>query len=154
MSALRMSVRYQSDRLRSVRPHLRVAPLWAREDRLRTAQSEGYAAIAQGRQFEWPWPSHPGESICILLPFGSAGHSASADVSSRQKLEVFALKKGLSVARLFSTLRRCAPSRLITPPPRKSLMGSPRPACWKSRCIGSSSGEPTMWTEYCNGIWS
>src|SRR5258707_10148165 len=36
-SALRMSVRYQSDRLRSVRPHLRVAPLRTRGDRLRTA---------------------------------------------------------------------------------------------------------------------
>src|ERR1700722_3614615 len=65
----------------SVRPHLRVAPLRARGDRLRTAQSEGCAAMAQGRQLEWSWPSHPRESICILLPLGSAGHSASADVS-------------------------------------------------------------------------
>src|ERR1700731_4430436 len=56
----------------------------------------------------------PGNPFAFYSPWGAPGTLQVQMSASRQKLEVFALKKGLSVARLFSTLRRGAPSRLIT----------------------------------------
>jgi hypothetical protein len=72
-SACRKSARHQSGRLRSGRLRLRVAPLRARGDRLQTARSEGCAATAEGRQFEWPWPPTPRNVVPVYSCSGWSG---------------------------------------------------------------------------------
>jgi hypothetical protein len=57
--ASRKSVRPQNVRPRSARPRCRAVPVRVRAHRLRLPKPELCAPDAQGRQFVWPWPSHP-----------------------------------------------------------------------------------------------